>query len=261
MPELPDVEYYKRYIDATALHHVVDTVAVDTPELLKGVSARTLRRHLKGHPFHSTARHGKHLFLRIDRGWMVLHFGMTGLVRYHKQGADLPDYARVRFKFDNGYEMTFDCPRKLGYVSYAPDREEYIRDHNLGIDALDDDLDLDGFRERVGARRGTIKSTLMNQALIAGIGNVYSDEILFRARVRPGRAVTDLDGDELRAVFKAMRKVLPKAADCHADPDRMPRSYLTPHREKDAACPRCNAPLTNKKISGRSSYFCKQCQS
>jgi len=261
MPELPDVEYFKRYIDATALHQIVERIAVGDDGLLKDVSARTLRRHVTGHAFRSSTRHGKYLFLEVEgEGWLVMHFGMTGTVRYGKRDKEPPGHAHVRFEFANGYRMVFECSRKLGYVTFTVNRETYLGDRDQGIDALDDGLDFDRFRERIGGRRGGIKATLMNQHILAGIGNVYSDEILFHAGVRPDRTVDELDDDALRAVYEAMREVLPTAADCHAAPDEMPPSFLTPDREEGAACPRCKTGLQKTTISGRTSYFCEQCQ-
>ena len=105
-----------------------------------------------------------------------------------------------------------------------------------------------------------IKSTLMDQSLVAGLGNVYSDEILFQAGVHPRRKADTLDTDELRALYRVMRRVLRVTTDRRADPGEFPRGYLTARREEGAACPCCDDRVETCTVSGRKSYVCPYCQ-
>jgi len=260
MPELPDVEMFKQYIDATSLHQRVDDVDVRNAYILKEVTARELRRGLKGRSFESSRRHGKHLFVRADgKLWLRLHFGMTGSLQYFKNDEQAPRHARVVFIFANNYHLAFDDQRQFGQISLLKDVDEFLKKRALGPDALD--LELGEFRKILGKHRGAVKSILMNQRLIAGIGNIYADEILFRTRVHPATEISRLDGKVLIKLFRAMHYILEKAIVAKADVNEMPGSWLLPHRGKGGKCPRCGRKLTSARIGGRTAWFCAHCQS
>src|SRR5438445_5527630 len=259
MPELPDVESFKRYLDATSLHQRIIGVDVQSAYVLKGVSARELARRLKGHRFESSRRHGKHLFVRADRDlWLRLHFGMTGSLQYFKHEEQAPRQTRVLFVFVNPHCLAFEDQRKFGEVSLVEDVDEYLRKRGLGPDALD--ISLSQFRELLGTHRGAVKTILLNQKLIAGIGNIYADEILFRARINPATQVSALKEKKVAKLFRATRDILKKAIEAKADMDRMPKSWLLRHRGKGGKCPRCGRELKSATIGGRTAWFCAHCQ-
>src|SRR5215208_1794298 len=188
MPELPDVEVFKRYMDATSLHQKIRFVGVRNEKILGDFSARTLQSTLKGRTFESTRRHGKNLFTGLDGGgWMLMHFGMTGRLAYFKDLDEEPLHSRLLFAFENDNHLAFVCQRMFGKVELVEGPKEFVREKELGPDALD--LDSDSFGERLKGTRGGVKATLMNQKILAGIGNVYSDEILFQARLHPETSV------------------------------------------------------------------------
>jgi len=259
MPELPDVESFKRYLDATSLHQRITAVDVRSAYVLKGVSARELARGLKGHRFESSRRHGKHLFVRANGDlWLRLHFGMTGSLLYFKHEEDAPRHTRVLFVFANTYCLAFEDQRKFGEVGLVADVDEYLRRRGVGPDALD--ISLSQFRELLRTHRGAVKTILLNQKLIAGIGNIYADEILFRARVHPATQISALKEKAVAKLFRATRYILKKAIEAKADADRMPRSWLLPHRGKGGKCPRCGRKLKSATIGGRTAWFCSHCQ-
>ena len=259
MPELPDVESFRRYFDATSLHQRIDDVDVRNAYVLKGVSGRELARRLKGRSFESTRRHGKHLFVCADRDfWLRLHFGMTGSLRYLKNREKAPPHTRVLFVFAKDYRLAFDDQRKFGEVGLVNEVDEFLKKRALGPDALD--IDLAEFKEKLARHRGAVKSILMNQRLIAGIGNIYTDEILFHARIHPATQITRLGNKHINRLFAAMRHVLEKAIEYQADVDRMPQSWLLPQRGKGGKCPRCGRGLKSSKIGGRTAWFCPHCQ-
>ncbi len=259
MPELPDVETYKRYLDATALHQPIARIRVGAQRLLHGISPQALGRRLDGHSLESTGRHGKYLFVRVDEaGWLVLHFGMTGKLRYAKSPDSTPRHVELLLQFENGAALAYIAPRKLGRIDWAEAPDDYVAARGLGPDALR--LDYTTFRERARSRRGRVKSWLMNQAALAGIGNIYSDEILFQAKIHPRRAVAELDGTTLQTLHRVLGRVLRQAIDAHANPDSMPRSFLLPHRAAGGRCPRCGAQVDAIRVAGRTSYYCPRCQ-
>lgn len=261
MPELPDVETFKRYFNATSLHQRIARVTVCAPDILEGVSVRKLKRRLKGREFESTKRHGKYLFVRLDQGsWLVMHFGMTGFLKYFKDTDKKPCHTRLLLGFANRYNLAYDCQRKLGMVSLADSEADFIERKELGPDPMHSAFDFFAFEETVASTKGMIKSVLMNQQVLAGIGNVYSDEILFQAGVHPRRSVGRLDEKTLKKLFRKMQEVLRTTIDRRAQPERFPRSYLTPHRRKDGRCPKCHGELDRLKVSGRTAYYCPRCQ-
>ena len=158
------------------------------------------------------------------------------------------------------YQVQWEAKRKLGELRLIQDVEAFIRAKELGPDALDDEFDFAAFRERLSGRRGMIKTRLMDQQIIAGIGNVYADEILFQARVHPKAHVDELDEEALRAVFDKMKAVLKTAIDHDAEPSQFPDDFIIPQRHEDGGCPVCGGSVERIKISGRSAYFCPRCQ-
>jgi formamidopyrimidine-DNA glycosylase len=259
MPELPDLEVFKRYVDSTSLHQKIETIEVKNGKVLGGVSAGGLKRGLEGRKFESTRRHGKHLFVELGVGrWLLLHFGMTGGLKYYKEADEEPAHARVLISFRNGYRLAFDDQRLFGKVDLIEDPDGYIQEHKLGLDPLD--LDFPAFRERLEGRRGGIKATLMNQRVFAGIGNIYSDEILFQVRLHPRTSVGRLDEGSLHDLHQQTRRVLRAAIERGADPGGLPESFLLPHRQEGADCPRGNGKVQKTKAAGRTAYYCPTCQ-
>jgi len=265
MPELPDVENFKRYLDATALHNRIAAAEVGNTKILRRISAREIGERLAGRRLESGLRHGKHLLIELDDGgWVTFHFGMTGRFKYFRDMADDPRHDRLRLDFDNGCHRAFDCRRMIGEVGLVDDAEAIIAEERLGPDALAPDLDEAAFKARLAGKRGRIKSALMDQELIAGIGNVYSDEILFQARIDPNAKVGDLDDGELSVLYRKMRAVLETAIERGAGSEelfeRLPSHYLLPHRAKGETCPQCGGEIEPIKVSGRTAYWCPKCQ-
>jgi formamidopyrimidine-DNA glycosylase len=226
---------------------------------LKGVSGRELARRLKGHCFESSRRHGKHLFVRAATDlWLRLHFGMTGSLRYFKHQEQAPKHTRVLFVFANVHRLAFEDQRKFGEVGLLKDVDEFLKKRALGPDAFD--IRFPQFKEIFGKHRGAVKTILLNQKLIAGIGNIYADEILFRARIHPATQVSALKEKTVVKLFRATRDILKKAIEAKADMDRMPKSWLLPHRGKGGKCPRCGHELKSATIGGRTAWFCAHCQ-
>lgn len=258
MPELPDVEIFRRYLESTSLHQDIESVDIQSPEMLEGVSARRLRDTLRGNRLQSAGRHGKHLFARLQQGgWLVLHFGMTGFLAYFQNPEQEPRHVRMGLHFSNGFTLAYDCQRKLGRIGLTESMDRFVRERELGPDPLDPDFDLETFRAALTGTRSSVKSALMDQSRIAGIGNIYSDEILFQAGIHPATKAQDLSDDDIEALYHAMTQtVLPAAIEAGADPDRLPSSFVIPHRRKQGACPRCGRALEKRKISGRTAYFC-----
>lgn len=260
MPELPDVEVLKRYLDSTALHQQIERVQVNDEIVLPDTTPKKLDNALAGQAFDSTQRHGKHLFVNLDQGdWLELHFGMTGDLKYYKEEQQEPDFTQVLFQFENDYRLAFIMPRKLGEVRLIDSPERFVQEKDLGPDALD--LGFEPFKALLSGRRGMVKSTLMNQEILSGIGNVYSDEILFQAGIHPRAKVNDLSQQQFEKLYAKLCAVLQTAIDHQAQPDSFPDSYLIPRRSEGEKCPGCGGEVKRIEVSGRSGYYCPNCQS
>ena len=259
MPELPDLVAIKRYFDSTSLHRRIGSVEVGRTYVLGDLPPERLISTLQGREFLRTVRHGKNLLAETDdERWLRLHFGMTGHLRYFKDPNEQPVHARVVFVFENGYRLAYICQRMLGHVSLEKGPEQFIEREGLGPDALR--MNADRFREIFRERRGMLKSTLMNQSVIAGLGNVYADEALFQARMHPRATFDQLAEDGLDILYHAIQDVLRTAVDRGSDARDLPETYLVHRRGQDEPCPRCTSSIRRTKVNQRSTYFCPRCQ-
>jgi formamidopyrimidine-DNA glycosylase len=259
MPELPDVEIFRRRLDAHGLGRPVRRTTVVAPDLLDGVTPQSLGRLLKNHPLVETRRHGKYLFAAREGrdGWLLLHFGMSGSIQPLEAGELPPGHSCLIIAFDEG-GIVYVAPRRLGMIGWTENPDLFVREHRLGPDALS--LERDAFVAMLAAHRGMLKCRLMDQESIAGIGNVYADEMLFQAGLHPRSEVAALDDERAAALHAVMRRVLTTAIEADADPGRLPSDWLLPHREKGAHCPRCNGELATVEACGRTAWYCPTCQ-
>jgi formamidopyrimidine-DNA glycosylase len=161
--------------------------------------------------------------------------------------------------FADGGRLGWSCQRKLGRIRLAERVDAFVRDMRLGPDALSAEMTEAAFADRIGKSRGSVKSALMNQSAIAGIGNVYADEILHQAGIHPGRKPVELGAGAFRNLYDSMRDVLERAIAAGAAPEKMPAQFLLPRREAGAACA-CGTPIEKIIISGRTGYYCPRCQ-
>jgi formamidopyrimidine-DNA glycosylase len=262
MPELPDVEGFKRVLARRALRKRIDQVVVSDARILGKLSPRTFRTRLRGGRLVEVRRHGKHLLARLDPGgWLTLHFGMTGALQFVNKSDGAPPFARVRLDFARDGSLVYTNTRMIGRVGLAKDAADFIAAEKLGPDALDRSFDFDAFKAAMGGLKRDVKSALMDQQIVAGIGNIYSDEILFQARINPAARVDRLTPGQLRRLFANMRKVLKTAVSRGAGSEqfveRMPKGSLLPQRKKGG---RCRSRLKVFKVGGCTAYCCAKCQ-
>jgi len=258
MPELPDVEHFRRIFYHTSLNKKIVKVKELDSGIIKDISRKSLAESLTGSKFITTDRLGKYFFVKTDRNkWLIFHFGMTGKFIYLKNKNDIPPYTRAYFEFEDS-AISYVCVRKLGKIFLVNSKERFIEQKNLGPDALDIKWKI--FRKRIKSRK-KIKSALLNQSVIAGIGNIYADEILFQSGVHPGTLADRLYDKSIERLFQNTLKVLKTAIDKKIDIDKFPRSWLIRKRKENADCPgKCRGKIKRIKINGRSTYYCPSCQ-
>lgn len=257
MPELPEIANYKKYADAALLDKPVVKVEFGATKPLQE-SQKTIREATKGHAFTKTQQIGKYLFIQNDASkWLVLHFGMSGKLEFSAL-EELPKHAIVSFYFKDDTHFSFVCPRKFGKVWVTDSVEVFQKEHSLGPDALE--VSKPQFLKIMESESGGIKSVLMDQHKIAGIGNVYTDEILFQSHVHPKTKISDLTKAQLSKIYGNIPKVLKKATELIEKNEKAPDSWLKSHRNEGDPCPKCKGTVQKIQVGGRSTYFCSGCQ-
>ncbi|MEU6282041.1 DNA-formamidopyrimidine glycosylase family protein [Streptomyces sp. NPDC047028] len=260
MPELPDVEGFRQVLESCARRRVIRRVEVRDTGVLHGVSARRLPDALEGRRFAAPDRHGKWLLARTTAGGptVLLHFGMTGLLLCRHPDDPPEPHDRVLFTVGADRRLHYRDQRKLRGLWLADDESAV---HRLLADQGPDALAVDraAFEAALTAHRGGIKSVLTDQHVLAGLGNLLADEILWRAGLRPTRSARDLTEAELRRLFTHMRRTLRSAVAEGRVPPR--DSWLTGHRDEPSpVCPRCGSLLTRSRVGGRGTVWCPRCQ-
>ena len=254
MPELPEVEMYARYFARHALGQPVKRIRVLDDRIL---ATRSLRP-LVGRTFSGVRRHGKHLFADAGDVWLRLHFGMTGDLAYYRE--EPPRFARVIFDFDNGAHLAYEDARLFGVVDIVRSPDDFIREYGLGPDPLDPKFTLRDFRKLLHKRRGRIKALLLSQDIIAGIGNLYADEALFRSSIDPRRTVDRMTDGEVKTLYKQIRSVLQETIDFKSRDGDYPARFLIQHREEGERCPRCGGTIQRTVVATRTTYYCPKHQ-
>lgn len=262
MPELPDAVVYRQSLERNALDRPLRGVTVLDDRILgEGHSPARLDAVLSGTALTATHRHGKHVFARYgeETGWVAFHFGMTGRLRFY-EGDDVPEYAYLQFHFADGGNLAVVCPRKFARVRLIDTPGAFIEAKELGPDARR--ADWDTVRARFEGRWGTIKGALLNQKVLAGLGNIYADEALYQAGIHSRTRIPELDRNDLHRLYEAIHEVLEAAIEADADPTALdPDRFMLPHRYDDECCPETGVPLETETISGRTAYFSPACQS
>lgn len=257
MPELPDVEGFRRVLSACG-RRCVTGIEVRDAGVLRGVTEKRLRKEAEGRRLRKAWRHGKWLFAPMEGGpTLVFHFGMTGSLWCCSPDEPFAAHDRLVLTLDDARSLRYRDQRKLQGVQLADEAAVGRILDRLGPDALA--MDRAELTERLSARRGAVKSALMDQSVIAGLGNLLCDEILWRARVAPRTPARGMDEAAYRDLHAAMGRVLRTSVPAGRVPPR--RSWLTGRRDdSEPLCPRCGRPLCSGRLAGRRTVWCPHCQ-
>lgn len=259
MPELPEVNTFQRYFDRTALQQRIERVDVHDEAIIRNVSGDVFAERLKNRTFTGSYRQGKYMFGELDNGHSVLlHFGMTGDIKYYSEDEDRPKYERFVFCFDNGFKLGFDDPRKFAKIRYLENRNAYLEEIGLGEDALR--ISVENFLAQTEGKKSTIKGFLLNQSYLAGVGNLYADEICYQTRIHPASRVDQLSEAQLRDIHQKMQDILKFAVENEAHYKQYPDDWLWQWREVGKSAPEGDGEVRKTKIAGRTTYFCESWQ-
>jgi len=288
MPELPEVETTVKILQTKVPSRTFVDVWTNSPPLIKRPkSFLEFKNRIKGKKILSVERKGKNIiFILSDNLAMLVHQKMTGhllcgkwkeedgkwVSQIHGPLESDPQnrFLHLIFFFDNGYQMALSDLRKFAKVELWDKKEIYSVStlKNLGQDALK--IFLEKFTEKIKSQKGKIKQVLMDQSVLAGIGNIYSDEILFKAKVNPQMVSTQLKQNQVKAIYKSMRFILKtaiKMGGTSFSDFRNPNGekggfgdIVKVYRKFGQKCPRCKTKISRIKMGGRSAHFCPKCQ-
>lgn len=264
MPELPDVELVKKRLEPIRGKRFSDIKVLRGPMgKPRNPDEGTLNNHLSGKEIADVSRRGKFLIISVDGEELIFHFRMTGDLQV-KSKEEPDNNIRLIFELGDGEQLRFLDSRNIGEVYLTSTANYQTRElkllQDLGVEPLSDEFDFGKLNQIIAEAGGRqIKVLLMDQKKIAGIGNIYADEVLYQSDIKPGRQADNLNEDERRRLLGNIKQVLKTAIDKQDQVHSQDSDYLLPHR-RSKQCPLCGGALTRKKIGGRTSIFCTQHQ-
>ncbi|MGD1060536.1 MAG: DNA-formamidopyrimidine glycosylase family protein [Methanomassiliicoccales archaeon] len=259
MPELPEVELVRRRIETGVLGSRIEEVQILDLKRLDSVSPERLKDELKGKTFIKVGRIGKQLLLGTEAGVLAIHLGLTGDVVIGTSVDRLPRFARLIVRFEDGRRMVFEDMRRFGRVGFARSVDEIVARKRLGPDVMV--VSSRTFAERARRHKRAIKSVLLDQSVVSGIGNLYADEALFQAGIHPQTLASFLSESELRNLHRCAKRVMGRSLTVGSDFDLLPRTYLLRNRREGEVCPGTNgARLASITVGGRTTVYCPRKQ-
>jgi formamidopyrimidine-DNA glycosylase len=275
MPELPEVETIRRQLAPYLEGRRLERMRVLDPRWCEPAEPAALEDAVAGRLIERVERRGKYLVLGLeDDVYVVMHLRMTGnllLVKPEDDGPERP-HLRVRFELDSGERLLFVDVRRFGtgVVLLGPDALREYFEARLGVEPLSPDFTAEALREIARGRKAPVKAFLLSQERIAGVGNIYADEALFRARIHPLRPVGALKRPQLAALRDAVVQTLEAGIDAkgatiddfrHADgAEGSFQDRFLVHTREGEPCPRCGNSIKKLRAAGRGTYVCERCQ-
>jgi len=270
MPELPEVETTRRGIEPHLIQHKIVRVLVRMPQLRWPVPAE-LGQLLTGRTFERVTRRSKYLLLQVDNGHTMIHLGMSGSLKLVRADMRPGKHDHVDFCLDNGFALRYNDPRRFGSILWlGDDPYQHPLLASLGPEPLSEDFDGDYLYEISRSRKVPIKLMLMNSHLVAGIGNIYANEALFMAGIRPDRAAGRISRMRYQVLAVKIKEVLEKAIEMggttirdFVGADGQPgyfKQTLLVYGKGNQPCSNCRTLLKEVRLGQRSSVFCRRCQ-
>lgn len=270
MPELPEVETIARELHELLVGRTITAVEVCWPRTIATPSPTQFERQIVGQTVQAVDRRGKFLVLQLSEGTTLLvHLRMSGQLLWESAASPSEKHLRVVFTLDDGSTLRFRDQRKFGRMWLVDDPQVVLG--RLGPEPLVDDFTPDALARRLARHSGMLKPLLLNQGFLAGLGNIYADEVLFRAGLHPQRKANSLNEDEVVRLYRAIRQVLEEAITGQGTTfDGVYQQVngasggfqdsLQVYGRTGEPCPRCGKPIERVTVGGRSTHFCPHCQ-
>jgi formamidopyrimidine-DNA glycosylase len=273
MPELPEVETIRRQLASRLSGRTIVDVQILDPLWCSPGDPFEVAQALRGRRIEHLGRRGKYLLLELEEErFCVMHLRMTGNLLWAAPGDEEPPYLRVRFLLDDGARLLFCDLRRFGTGLVVDGRaalEQYLGSR-LGPEPLEPSFTTEALRRQASGRKAPVKAFLLDQSRIAGVGNIYADEALFRARIHPLKPAGRLRRDELErlrdgvvaaleAGIESFGASIDRYRDANGERGEMQNRFLI-HRREGEPCPRCGTKVVKLRAAGRGTYVCPRCQ-
>lgn len=272
MPELPEVETVRKGLEQLVLGKEIESVEVGWSKIIENPDAVTFAQCLAGEKIGSISRRGKYLIFKLDHWDMISHLRMEGKYEYYTSTIPAGKHTHVVFHFTDGSQLQYNDVRKFGRLALAEKdhSEDYKGIQKLGPEPVPEEFTLDGFRSGLKKTYRAIKPLLLEQKLVAGLGNIYVDEALWQAQIHPKQPAYSLTKRETEALRLAIIEVLHQAVEAGGTTIR---SYanalgeagkfqisLHAYGQTGEPCPRCGTPIRKIVVAQRGTHFCPNCQ-
>jgi formamidopyrimidine-DNA glycosylase len=267
MPELPEVETIRRQLLPIYQGETIEHVECRKVRIFQNVTPEKFARSLKGRKILDIGRYGKFCIFNCDSVWATFHLGMSGIFLEDKRDSFHPQHIHIQIHFSSGKKLYFQDVRKFGKVWLFKEQPEFA---NLGVDPTTRKFTLNNFRKLVTLRQMNIKFLLMNQAVLAGIGNIYANEILFNAGISPLRKSNKLKEKGIADLYSSIKLILNQAIKKFGTSYSAYRTvsgepgtnqhFLKVYQRAGQECYRCGKTIKKIVIGSRSTFYCPNCQ-
>lgn len=272
MPELPEVENVRENLDRLVRGKTIEDVTVLWDRLISHMTANEFAANISGQTIQNVSRRGKYLVFHLSDWTLISHLRMEGKYLLVKSGEKIDSYTHIIFSLDSGQDLLYRDVRKFGRFELVrpEDVVAFFEQKRLGPEPNEDDFKMKTMQEQLARRKKAIKSVLLDQQLVAGIGNIYADEILFRARIHPQTPANHLTQKQIVALHDEIISVMSEAIKAGGTTIRSYKnafgregSYqnkLLVYGKAGQSCPRCQSQILKIKVAGRGTHFCPVCQ-
>ena len=277
MPELPEVETIKRDLQKKIIGKKIKEVTIKVNKILQKPSLEEFTAKIRGRVIKKIDRRGKYIIIYLDSEYkLIIHLGMTGILLYPfnqiKNNLIIPKHNHFVFSFTDNNQLIFNDIRRFGKVYLVKDINESECINKLGVEPLDENFSLAKFTQMIRNKKNKIKSLLMKQEFIAGLGNIYVNEVLYRAGIHPLSLASSLSEIQITKLFREIKDVLEEAInlrgstvedEAYRDTNGEKGKFsdrLQVYAQKGSSCFKCGHIIESVKIEGRSSFFCPRCQ-
>lgn len=270
MPELPEVETVVRGLREPLIGRTAVEAWSDWPKTVRGVPADTFTDRVRGQTFRAITRRAKYIICHLDHDLLVVHLKMTGRLYVTDDHAEheADRWLHFRLQLDSGRQLRFSDARKFGFVALTSDFDSLAP--GLGPEPLEDGFTVEDFSTRLARRAAPIKAVLLDQTVVAGVGNIYADEALFRARIHPLRPANRLRPEEMAALHDSIRVVLAAgieeegaSVNWYRKPDGTTgnaQSGFAVYDRQGQPCPNCGTTVVKIRVAQRGTHYCPNCQ-
>lgn len=272
MPELPEVETVKEMLKERLQNRKIVGISIYYPKLIEYPDNQTFEQQIVGESILNLERRGKWILFELDHYYLLSHLRMEGKYVFRNQGDPVDKHEHIAFLLDNGEELRYKDTRKFGRM-YLIEKENVWTEKplsQLGLEPWDNHLDTSYLREKLRQKVIPIKTSLLDQSIIAGIGNIYANEILFLSEMNPMKKSNTLTNKQLDAIIQNTQKVLREAIkqggttilsyESREGVHGRFQQNLCVHGKEGEPCPHCNTKIVKTTVGGRGTYYCPKCQ-